>query len=92
MLRLWGGRRSVRRSVRGGRGRGSGRPGRTRPRGEVTTNPPDKLTKHLLPCHVRLLDGTDLYIQLPVSKKRVQIEKMPKSTKMFPVYFVAKKI
>ena len=33
---------------------------------------PDKLTKHLLPCHVRLLDGTDLYCQLPVSRREVQ--------------------
>ena len=36
-------------------------------RGEVTTTPPSSVQKHLLPCHVRLLDGTDLYIQLPVS-------------------------
>ena len=36
-------------------------------RGEVTTSPPASVQKHLLPCHVRLLDGTDLYIQLPVS-------------------------
>jgi len=34
-------------------------------RGEVTTTPPSSVQKHLLPCHVRLLDGTDLYIQLP---------------------------
>ena len=37
-------------------------------RGEMSTSPPASLTKHLLPCHVRLLDGTDLYCQLPVSK------------------------
>ena len=36
-------------------------------KGEMSTSPPEKLTKHLLPCHVRLLDGTDLYCQLPVS-------------------------
>ena len=36
-------------------------------RGEVSTSPPASVQKHLLPCHVRLLDGTDLYIQLPVS-------------------------
>ena len=65
MLRLFGNRRSVRRSVR--RGQARVRPGRLR-RGEVSTQPPDKLTKHTLPCHVRLLDGTDLYIQLPVSE------------------------
>ena len=34
----------------------------------MSTSPPEKLNKHLLPCHVRLLDGTDLYIQLPVSE------------------------
>ena len=66
MLRLFGNRRSVRRSVR--RGQARARPGRLR-RGEVSTQPPDKLTKHALPCHVRLLDGTDLYIQLPVSEE-----------------------
>lgn len=66
MMRLWGSRRSVRRSVRGrgSVGRGATRTMRVR-RGEVSTSPPEKLTKHLLPCHVRLLDGTDLYIQLP---------------------------
>ena len=66
MLRLFGNRRSVRRSVR--RGQARARPVRLR-RGEVSTQPPDKLTKHTLPCHVRLLDGTDLYIQLPVSEE-----------------------
>jgi len=66
MMRLWGSRRSVRRSVRGraSGGRVASRTMRVR-RGEVSTSPPEKLTKHLLPCHVRLLDGTDLYIQLP---------------------------
>jgi len=66
MLRLWGSRRSVRRSVRGrgAQSRGVTRTLRVR-RGEVSTVAPEKLTKHLLPCHVRLLDGTDLYIQLP---------------------------
>ena len=33
----------------------------------MSTTPPENLSKHLLPCHVRLLDGTDLYIQLLVS-------------------------
>ena len=65
MLRLFGNRRSVRRSVRRGGGRGLVRTVRLR-RGEVSSQPPEKLTKHALPCHVRLLDGTDLYIQLPV--------------------------
>ena len=65
MLRMLG-RRSVRRSVRRGRREREVRPVRVR-RGEMSTAPPDKLTKHLLPCHVRLLDGTDLYCQLPVS-------------------------
>ena len=59
------GRRSVRRSVRRGR-REAVRTVRVR-KGEMSTSPPEKLTKHLLPCHVRLLDGTDLYCQLPVS-------------------------
>jgi len=54
----------MRRSMRGRAGRGPPRTMRVR-RGEVSTTPPEKLTKHLLPCHVRLLDGTDLYIQLP---------------------------
>ena len=61
------GRRSVRRSVRRGRREREVRSVRVR-RGEMSTSPPDKLTKHLLPCHVRLLDGTDLYCQLPVSR------------------------
>ena len=65
MLRMLG-RRSVRRSVRRGRREREVRPVRVR-RGEMPTAPPDKLPKHLLPCHVRLLDGTDLYCQLPVS-------------------------
>ena len=47
-------------------GRGPVRQVRVR-KGEMATTPPDKPNKHLLPCHVRLLDGTDLYIQLPVS-------------------------
>ena len=64
MLRILG-RRSVRRSVRRGR-REAVRTVRVR-KGEMSTSPPEKLTKHLLPCHVRLLDGTDLYCQLPVS-------------------------
>ena len=71
MLRLWGSRRSVRRSVRGrgAQSRGVTRTLRVR-RGEVSTVAPEKLTKHLLPCHVRLLDGTDLYIQLPVGSNK----------------------
>ena len=64
MLRMLG-RRSVRRSVRRGR-REAVRTVRVR-KGEMSTSPPEKLTKHLLPCHVRLLDGTDLYCQLLVS-------------------------
>ena len=72
MLRLWGGRRSSRR----GRGRRGGvvatsRTVRVR-RGEVATQQPALLHKHLLPCHVRLLDGTDLYIQLPVTDQSSQ--------------------
>ena len=70
MLRMLG-RRSVRRSVRRGRREREVRSVRVR-RGEMSTTPPDKLTKHLLPCHVRLLDGTDLYCQLPVSRREVQ--------------------
>ena len=67
MLRMFGNRRSVRRSVRRvSGGRGLVRTVKVR-KGEMSTTPPDKPSKHLLPCHVRLLDGTDLYIQLPVS-------------------------
>ena len=69
MLRMLG-RRSVRRSVRRGRREREVRSLRVR-RGEMSTVPPDKLTKHLLPCHVRLLDGTDLYCQLPVSQNHI---------------------
>ena len=66
MLRIFGNRRSVRRSVRKvPGGRSLVRQVRVR-KGEMTTTPPSKPSKHLLPCHVRLLDGTDLYIQLPV--------------------------
>ena len=61
----------MRRSVRRGRREREVRSVRVR-RGEMSTSPPDKLTKHLLPCHVRLLDGTDLYCQLPVSLREVQ--------------------
>ena len=67
MLRMFSNRRSVRRSVRRtGRNRGTMRQVRVR-KGEMSTSPPEKLNKNLLPCHVRLLDGTDLYIQMPVS-------------------------
>ena len=69
MLRMFGSRRSVRRrSVRkAGSKVGAVRAVRVR-RGEMSTSQPEKPSKHLLPCHVRLLDGTDLYIQLPVSR------------------------
>jgi hypothetical protein len=68
MLRLWGSRRS-------GKGTRGGPPGGApvvRPAGkgrrcELSTTPPDTPSRHLLPCHVRLLDGTDLYIQIVVS-------------------------
>ena len=69
MLRLWGSRRGNR--GRGsGRGSGRGAPGPGKPvkirKYDIHTKPPETLSKHLLPCHVRLLDGTDLYIQLLV--------------------------
>ena len=74
MLRMFGSRRSVRRrSVRkaGAKG-GAVRAVRVR-KGEMSTSEPEKPSKHLLPCHVRLLDGTDLYIQLPVSRLQPSI-------------------
>jgi hypothetical protein len=41
---------------------------------EVSTTPPDTPSRHLLPCHVRLLDGTDLYLQIVVSVPERHIE------------------
>ena len=66
MLRLWGSRRSGRGRNGGGGGGGPQKAGKGR-RYEVSRSPPDSPSKHLLPCHVRLLDGTDLYIQMLVS-------------------------
>ena len=79
MLRLWGSRRGNR--GRGsGRGSGRGAPGPGKPvkirKYDIHTKPPETLSKHLLPCHVRLLDGTDLYIQLLVRFKYSTIGKI----------------
>ena len=68
MLRLWGSRRAAKGARAGPSGTSqAARPGGKGRRCELSTTPPDTPSRHLLPCHVRLLDGTDLYIQIVVS-------------------------